>query len=122
MTLEQCYLAVGGDYADVLAHLRKEERIRKFLLRFPEDPSYAHLCQAMESRQYDEAFRAAHTIKGLCQNLGLGRLYQSASRLTEALRAGTAPEDGALFKRVQEDYASTIAAIGKLEEGGPQAR
>ena len=42
MTLEQCYLAVGGDYADVLARLRKEERVRKFLLRFPEDPSYAH--------------------------------------------------------------------------------
>jgi len=36
-----------------------------------------------------EAFRAAHTLKGVCQNLGFTNLYQPTCDLTEVLRTGT---------------------------------
>ena len=36
-----------------------------------------------------EAFRAAHTLKGVCQNLGFTNLYQPTYDLTEVLRTGT---------------------------------
>ena len=32
---------------------------------------------------------AAHTLKGVCQNLGFTNLYQPTYELTEVLRAGT---------------------------------
>ena len=33
MTVKECYDAMGADYEDVFARLRKDERIQKFLLK-----------------------------------------------------------------------------------------
>lgn len=40
-----------------------------------------------------EAFRHAHTLKGVAQNLSLTSLAEAASVLTEALRAGGASNE-----------------------------
>lgn len=63
-----------------------------------------------------EAFRAVHTIKGVCQNLGFSRLLQSSSLMSDALRHGWTPEADALMARLEEDYRTTVDAIGKLSE------
>ena len=64
-----------------------------------------------ESREL--AFRAAHTLKGVCANLGFERLRASASDLTELLRkTDTIPAEAeALMELVRRDYEVTIAAI-----------
>lgn len=111
MTLQECYAALGGDYDEVLGRLRSERMIQKFVLRFLEDKSYDLLCASMESGNYEEAFRAAHTIKGVCQNLGLTRLLNSSSQLSEALRHGYTPEADGLAEQVGRDYQDTVGAI-----------
>ena len=63
------------------------------------------------AQDYDEAFRAAHTIKGVCQNLGFTLLYRSSAALCEALRSGFHPEAPALAETVAADYAQTTDAI-----------
>ena len=40
MTVKECYDAMGADYEDVFARLRKDERIQKFLLKVMNDKSY----------------------------------------------------------------------------------
>lgn len=40
----------------------------------------------MESGNAPEAFRGAHTLKGVAQNLGFGPLYKAAAEVTESLR------------------------------------
>ena len=92
MTLQECYAALGGDYDEVIGRLRSERMVQKFVLRFLDDKSYELLCGAMESGNYEEAFRAAHTIKGVCQNLAFTRLFESSNQLSEALRNGFTPE------------------------------
>ncbi len=92
MTLRECYAAMGGDYEDVLGRLRSEGLIGKFVLKFLDDPSYELLRSSMESENWPEAFRGAHTIKGVCQNLSLTALYRSSAQLCEALRDGCRPE------------------------------
>lgn len=111
MTLKECYAAMEGDYEDVLSRLRSERLVQKFLLKFLDDGSYDQLCQTMEVRDYSEAFRAAHTLKGVCQNLSFTKLGASSSDITEALRSGNAEEAGSLIGRVQEDYEKTAEAI-----------
>ena len=64
MTVKECYDAMGADYEDVFARLRKDERIQKFLLKVMNDKSYDLLCSSLESGDMAEAFRAAHTLKG----------------------------------------------------------
>ena len=117
MTLQECYTALGGDYAEVLGRLRSEALVRKFVLKFLTDPSYDLLCRSMEQADYGEAFRAAHTIKGVCQNLSFTKLYQSCAPLCEALRGGFTPEAPALAARLDADYAKTVAAIRAYQEG-----
>ena len=116
MTLQECYAALGGDYEEVLGRLRSERLIQKFLLKLPADPSYDLLTRSMDAQDYSEAFRAAHTIKGVCQNLAFTALYQSSCQLSEALRNGYSPEAPALTEQVGKDYRRTVDAIRSFQE------
>ena len=116
MTLQECYAALGGNYKDVLSRLQMEKLVSKFVLKFLSDGSYDLLCRSLESGDYGEAFRAAHTIKGVCQNLSFTKLYASSNKLTEALRSGWSEEAGPLVEEVKKDYQQTIGAIQELQK------
>lgn len=118
MTIDTFYAVVGGDYRELRGRLPSEALILRFLLKLQSDPTYAALSHAMETHNLEEAFRAAHTIKGICLNLNLGHLRESSSALTEALRPGkeNALEDiEQLYLRVTEDYRELIDALSALE-------
>ena len=118
MTLQECYAAMGADYNGVLGRLRSERLVQKFVLKFLADGSYDLLCRSMQEGNHDEAFRAAHTIKGMCQNLSFTTLGHSSGELTEALRNdGTIASAAALFAQVQADYERTSSAIRDFQAG-----
>ena len=110
MTIQECYKKMGADYEDVLKRLYSEGMIRKFARMFLDDDSYPKL-----ERSLKEAFRAAHTLKGVCQNLGFTNLYQPTYELTEVLRAGTLEGSKEWFDRVTEQYNITIDAIRAVQ-------
>lgn len=116
MTLQECYAAMGGDYNDVIGRLRSDRLVQKFVLKFADDGSYTLLQNSLADSNFDEAFRAAHTIKGVCQNLSLTQLANSSSALCESLRGGKSPAPG-LAEQVTADYEKTIAAIQAFREG-----
>lgn len=116
MTLQECYAALGGNYDDAISRLRSERLVTKFVVKFLDDDSCALLLRSMDAENYEEAFRAAHTIKGVCQNLDFTRLYRSSNQLSEALRNGFTPEAPALVEQVKSDYAQTISAIRAFQE------
>ena len=116
MTLQECYAAMGGSYEDAIGRLRSEKMVRKFALKFLKDTSYELLTRSLEEENYEEAFRAAHTIKGVCQNLSFTKLYASSNKLTEALRSGWSEEAGPLVEEVKKDYQQTIGAIQELQK------
>lgn len=115
MTIKECYEKIGGNYDEVLRRMMKEERILKFLKMFLQDPTFQTLCQEMDNQNYPEAFRAAHTLKGLCQNMAFTWLNEPTVELTECLRDGTM-KDGALeyLAQVKERYQVTCEEIQKL--------
>ena len=114
MTLQECYAAMGGNYADVSARLRSDRLVQKFVIKYLDDPSFDTLCSAMEGKNYEEAFRAAHTIKGVCQNLSFTKLFESSSQLSDALRHGWTPEAEPLFQLVRKDQSTVISAIRRF--------
>lgn len=61
--VETLYQIAGGDYAGVIGRLRTNERIAKFVTMFADDASYTNLIDNMAAENWDEAFRAAHTLK-----------------------------------------------------------
>ena len=80
MTMQECYKAIGGNYEAVLGRLHSEALIQRFTLKFFEDQSYLQLKQALENKNYEDAFRSAHTLKGVCQNLSFDRLYEVSDK------------------------------------------
>ena len=119
MNLRECYETIGGDYDEVLGRLCSERLVQKFVLMFLDDKSYEQLWDSMESGDRETAFRAAHTIKGICQNLAFTRLYESDHQLTEALRAGEMEQASVLIEKVKEDYEHTVAAIRAFQDFSP---
>ena len=116
------YARIGTDGAQVTARLGGEAMTSRFIRRFASDGSYDALMAALDAGQGQEAFRAAHTLKGVAANLGFERLWAAASALTEQLRGGTvAGETAALAEAVSAQYAQVTAGIAALEDIGKSA-
>ena len=115
MTIQECYTRMGADYNEVLQRLYNEAMIRKFVLLFLKDDSFHNLEEALKRQDVEEAFRAAHTLKGVCQNLGFANLYAPAAALTETLRDGRLEGTAKQFAEVGKQYRITVAAIQALD-------
>ena len=114
MELKEVYEKIGGDYDDVVRRLMGEKLVRKFLLKFLDDNSYADLGRTLSEGDYKEAFRAAHTLKGVCLNLGFTELYKVSAELTEVLRGRETAGSDELYAQVKEQYTSLTEAIREL--------
>lgn len=114
MDIRACYEKIGGDYDEVISRFPSEASVIKFAKMFLNDPSYSSLILALKEQDYEVAFRAAHTLKGVCLNLGLGILYQSSHEITEALRANQYDEAAHLEAQVTRDYENTIQVINEM--------
>lgn len=86
MTVRESYEKMGANYDGVLSRLGNEMLIKKFAVKFLKDPSFQDLTDAIEQGDAEHAFRAAHTLKGICLNLGFDNLYKPSEALTEKLR------------------------------------
>lgn len=117
MTLQECYDEMGGDLGAALGVLESETRLARYLTLFLDEPTARMLFLALEDARWQDAFRAAHTMKGLCRGLGMTRLYDSCCALTQALRDGQAPQDDAPVRQVKTAYDRTISAIRALNGG-----
>lgn len=116
MNVKEFYAETNGDYEEVIGRLGKEERILKYLKRFAEEKVLDTLETSLASKDYPEAFRAVHSIKGMCMNLGLRRLQQSSSILCEEIRNGEPQNDiTEMVDKVKGDYDYTIEMISKVE-------
>lgn len=111
MTLKECYETIGGDYEDAVRRLMSEALLKRFVIKALEDESFQNLLAALEQENWEEAFRAAHTLKGVALNLSFTSLAVSASELTECLRGSKGPAPKALVCQVQADYERTMEAV-----------
>lgn len=114
MDIRQLYEKTGGNFEDVLKRLGSEAMIQRFVLKFAKDPSFGELTRGMEEQDAELAFRAAHTLKGICLNLGFDRLYAPTAALTEDLRGRAfSGQSEELYHRVKTEYGVLIAVIAE---------
>ena len=111
MDLRTCYMRFGGDYDAVLGRLRREDIIQKFVYKFLDDKSFQLLETSIKNMDYEEALRAVHTLKGICQNFSFTRLFESSDAMTKLFKAGDYNKAVAMMPRVSDDYLSTVHAI-----------
>ncbi len=115
MTLRECYENFGGDFDSVLGRLSREQLVEKFIYKFLEDKSYSLFISSMEKKDYDEALRAVHTLKGICQNLSFTRLYESSYLATRALKENDYQSAADVVPQLSNDYKKIQNAVQEYQ-------
>ena len=88
MTLQELYILIDGDYDKAISILRIEKLIDKHIRKFPNNTIFNDLNAAKDTMDPVMLFESAHAIKGVCANLGLVKISDLASIITEQYRPG----------------------------------
>ncbi|XME02979.1 Hpt domain-containing protein [Lachnospiraceae bacterium C1.1] len=114
MTVEEFYNNTGGDYEEIIKRLKAPEKVVRFVNMFMKDGNYNDLKAAIEEKNAEAAFKAAHNLKGVSANLSFKKLTAAASDITEALRNGELEKAIEIMPRVSECYELIAALVGEL--------
>ena len=116
-SIRDAYEKMGADYEDVLRRLMGDEMVGRFAIKFLDDDSMDKLEAGLAAGDAREAFIGAHTLKGVCQNLGFDNLYAPAVDVTEALRNASSVDDTLpLMPALRKQYAVTTSALRETLE------
>lgn len=106
----------GIDAEEALERVMGNEALLKRLLEgFLRDKSFSQLSEALSEGNAEQAFRAAHTLKGVAGTLALKGLYGPVSEATELLRNGDISGAKAGFAELSASYERAVRAIGALK-------
>ncbi len=114
MTAKEFYEKIGGSYDEIIRRCPKDEKLKKYARLFHEDPSIAELQNALDTDDVDTAFRAAHTLKGVCANLAYKKLQEFAIDITEDLRAKDMETAKKKMPQLLACYQNTIAVVDEF--------
>lgn len=100
----------GADVRTTIGRFMGNEAMyQKFLGKFLDDQNYQNLGKYLSEGNFEEAYKCAHTLKGVAANLGLDPIQKTSSDLVEELR-GKKPEEvdaaraDALWHEVEKAY------------------
>ncbi len=100
------------DVDGALARLTNDKELYfKLLSAFPKDETMPQLETAVAKGNWDNAFTAAHALKGLAGNLGFVPLFHSLSELVITIRAGRLNDLSLMINRVKNDYSDIVRII-----------
>lgn len=111
-------LQAGGFNVDEAMNrfMNSEQLWIKFLKKFKADLSFRNLVEAIEEKDVEKAFAAAHTLKGITGNLAMTRFNALISEQTEHLRgeAGGMEAAAAMMPQITELYEDTVKIINEV--------
>ena len=121
MTLQELYDEIGGSYEQAIKVLRIDKLVDKHIRKFTKNGVVENLLQAGETLDPTQMFETAHAVKGVCGNLGITKLYDLASELSDEFRPGNArtktdEEVKEELEEVKEIYEKTAAGIAAYED------
>lgn len=96
----------GGDYDDTMARfMGNESMYLRILPMLFQDENLGKLDSALRNGDFEAAFAAAHTLKGVTGNLGLSPLYHAVCAMVEALRTrDTSANYSSLYQTIADEF------------------
>lgn len=117
MIVRTFYDSIGENYDEVFDRIGNDKWIEKYLRKFITEDYFAALEELIIKSEWEEAFKAAHSLKGLALNLGLSQLAASSSKLCETVRHGAPTEDISSYVAcVAADYSAATSKIRELAD------
>lgn len=110
---------VGIDVNDLMERLMGNMTlISRFFKRFPDDASYERMVAGIEKGDVEEAFRGAHSLKGVCANLSMKRFLTVLNPLVDKLREGQLDGVQVMLSSVDEEYRKVVTMIQDITWNG----
>ncbi len=86
----------------------------RMLKKFPADENFAEMEKAILEERYEDAFKSAHALKGLCGNLALDSMFNIVSDEVELLRTGNKKEAEETLAKVKSEYERVSGIIESI--------
>lgn len=115
MTLQELYEMIGGDYDQAISVLRMDKLVDKHIRKLTKNGVIEALVDAGESMDPTQLFETSHAVKGICANLGLTKLSDLASEISEEFRPGN-PRNYS-DDEVREKLAAIDELYNRTKEG-----
>ncbi len=102
----------GIDTDELIKRLMGNEAlISVFIKKFTEDKTFEELKAAFCEKDMKKAEIKSHTLKGMCGNLSLTKLYDLFTKQTNLLRGGEFDKAEAMMTDITEIYISVISQM-----------
>ncbi len=116
MKVTEFYEKIEQDYGEILDRMiGKEELLIKFLKKYTTDRSFEGLKNAVPTKDSEQIFRAAHTLKGVASNLGLRPIVEVITPLVESARKGNIDGVDDDFEKINKAHNDIIDMINTIE-------
>lgn len=120
MTLQEFYQQVGGDYPLMVKRMINDKFATKCIKKLLADTSFQDFVDNYQQRDYEKAFLGAHSLKGVCANLGIQSLLVHISELSNYLKYHQDMVDDEyisnLITNVKSEYTNVIECVKMLDE------
>ena len=63
MTVKECYESMEADFEGVIGRMGSEEMVKRFALKFLDDPSYSNLEKAIQEQNAEEALYLSCAVR-----------------------------------------------------------
>lgn len=112
--IEEFYKKINGDYINAISRMNNDDRIKKYLNFFLADESYSQLVNALKEDNAEAAFNAAHTLKGVSQNLAFTEFGKLVEEITEELRNKNLTKAKTLIDAISISYENIVNEIKNI--------
>ena len=90
--------------------------MEKMLKSFLDDQNFSDLKEAVEQGDAEAAERAAHTLKGMCGNLGMAELSRLSANFVERVRSGDTSKMNEDFAGITGEYKRVVGLLKSYYE------
>ncbi len=121
-TIAQKLAAYGIDYMDAMDRMDDNaELYKKLALKYLNDQNYANLVAALEVKDFDGAYKAAHALKGVSGNLSFTDLFKAAASASDALFQGEYQAAEGFLPIISAANDKVITGLTAWEDGTLEA-
>lgn len=107
----------GVDVDEVLERFGGNEvLLERFLKKFVEDPNYGKLAAAIKAHDEEGALGASHTLKGVCGNLSIKKLFDLLTSQVASFRAGDWQGAVDQMSEIAQVYEQVVHVISELDK------
>lgn len=116
MTLQELRNVIDIDVDGSLARFANMEAMYlKYLKRFNTEPTLDSLDAAVAAGDFGALETTAHTLKGICGNLGLNTLFNGYNDIVKAVREQRNDDALKLVEAIKAEVSKTRDAIAQLD-------